>query len=53
MKNFRKPVPAFKFQLMRKCMEIPVELYYPNSNYSKHYLSELRKEIEYVDKALK
>ena len=34
-------------------MEIPVELYYPNTSQSKHYLSELQKETGYVDKALK
>ena len=30
-------------------MEIPVELYYPNTYQSKHYLSELPKEIGCVD----
>ena len=37
----------------RKCMEIPVEFYYTNTYWSKHYLCNLQKEIEYVDKALK
>ena len=37
----------------RKCMEIPVELYYTNTYWSKHYLCNLQKEIEYVDKAWK
>ena len=37
----------------RKCMEIPVELYYTNTYWSKHYLCNLQKEIECVDKALK
>ena len=50
---FRTPATTPALLSTRKCMEIPVEPYYTNTYWSKHYLCNLQKEIEYVDKALK